>query len=89
MGLRLSFFMYLRHYPFLFKTVQGAFDHLPMVLSITLHVTVVILLTCNFVSEKKSEVVSVPMFVVDLSKIKVAEMTNLPPKLVKSEQKKK
>ena len=87
MGLRLNFFMRLRHYPFLFKTVQSAFDHLPMVMSVTLHVLVVVLLTCDFVSERQSEVVSVPVFVVDLSKVKVAEMTNLPPKLIKTEQK--
>lgn len=80
--------MRLRHYPFLFKTVQRAFDHLPMVMSVTLHVLVVVLLTCDFVSERQSEVVSVPVFVVDLSKVKVAEMTNLPPKLVKSSPKK-
>lgn len=88
MGLRLNFFMRLRHYPFLFKTVQRAFDHLPMLMSVMLHVTVVVLLTCDFISERKPETVSVPVFVVDLSKIKVAEMTNLPPKLVKSDQKK-
>ncbi len=80
--------MRLRHYPFLFKTVQNTFDHLPMVMSITLHMLVVFLLTYDFVSERQSEVVSVPVFVVDLSKVKVAEMTNLPPKLIKSDQKK-
>lgn len=88
MGLRLSFFMRLRHCPLLFKAVQGAFNHLPIVMSVLLHVTAVVLLTCDFVSERKSETVSVPLFVVDLSKVKVAEMTNLPPKLVKSAQKK-
>lgn len=87
MGLRQSFFMRLRHYPFLFKTVQRAFDHLPIVMSVSLHALVVILLTCDFVSSKKSDVVSVPMFVVDLSKVKVADITNLPPKLLKTESK--
>ena len=90
MGLRLSFFMRLRHCPFLFKTVQAAFDHFPVVCSLTLHLFAVILLTYDFSSaEKKSNVVSVPMFVVDLSKVKVTEMTNLPPKLKKAEEKKK
>ena len=88
MGIRLSFFMRLRHYPFLFKTVQNTFDHLPMVMSVTLHLFVVVLLTCDFVSDRQAEVVSVPVFVVDLSKVKVAEMTNLPPKLIKTDQKK-
>lgn len=87
-GLRLNFFMRLRHYPFLFKTVQSAMDHLPMVMSVTLHIAVVVLLTCDFISEHRSETVSVPVFVVDLSKVKVAEMTNLPPKLVRADQKK-
>ena len=80
--------MRLRHCPFLFKTVQAAFDHLPIVLSVSLHLLAVFLLTHDFSSEKKSDVVSVPMFVVDLSQVKVAEMTNLPPKLMKSSSKK-
>lgn len=88
MGLRRAFFMRLRHYPFLFKTVQKMFDHLPMVMSVTLHLLVVFLLTYDFISEaKKSEVVSVPIFVVDLEKVKVAEMTNLPPKLTEKQKK--
>lgn len=80
--------MRLRHYPFLFKTVQRAFDHLPIVMSVSLHALVIILLTCDFVSSKKADVVSVPMFVVDLSKVKVADITNLPPKLLKTEGRK-
>lgn len=88
MGLRLSFFMRLRHCPFLFKTVQTAFDHLPFVLSVMLHALAVFLLTYDFSCEKKSDVVSVPMFVVDLSQVKVAEITNLPPKLTKTDTKK-
>ncbi len=89
MGVRQSFFMRLRHCPFLFKTVQAAFDHFPVVCSLTLHLFAVILLTCDFSSaEKKANVVSVPMFVVDLSQIKIAEMTNLPPKLKESQSKK-
>ena len=89
MGLRQSFFMRLRHCPFIFKTVQAAFDHSPFVLSITLHLFAVFLLTYDFSSENKSNVVSVPMFVVDLSQVKIAEMTNLPPKLAKTEVKRK
>ena len=88
MGLRQSFFMRLRHCPFIFKTVQAAFDHSPFVLSISLHLFAVFLLTYDFSSENKSNVVSVPMFVVDLSQVKIAEMTNLPPKLAKTEVKK-
>ena len=80
--------MRLRHCPFLFKTVQAAFDHFPFVLSIMLHVFAVFLLTYDFSSEQKSNVVSVPMFVVDLSQVKVAEITNLPPKLTKEASKK-
>lgn len=88
MGLRQSFFMRLRHCPFIFKTVQAAFDHSPFVLSITLHLFAVFLLTYDFSSENKSNVVSVPMFVVDLSQVKIAEMTNLPPKLAETKVKK-
>ena len=88
MGLRQSFFMRLRHCPFVFKTVQAAFDNLPIVLSVFLHCFVVFLLTYDFSTEKKSNVVSVPMFVVDLSQVKVAEITNLPPKLTKTPPKK-
>lgn len=80
--------MRLRHCPFLFKMVQAAFEHLPIVMSVTLHLLAVIALTADFSSEKKSDVVSVPMFVVDLSQVKIAEMTNLPPKLKKSDAKK-
>lgn len=89
MGLRLSFFMRLRHCPFLFKTVQIAFEHSPFVLSVMLHLFAVFLLTYDFSVEHKSDVVSVPMFVVDLSQVKIAEMTNLPPKLTKSKAKPK
>ncbi|MBO4519959.1 MAG: hypothetical protein J5787_02010 [Alphaproteobacteria bacterium] len=74
----------MRHCPFLFKTVQAAFDNLPIVMSLSLHLLAVFLLTYDFSSESKSDVVSVPMFVVDLSQVKVAEITNLPPKLTKS-----
>lgn len=80
--------MRLRHCPFLFRTVQTAFDHLPIVLSVSLHLLAVFLLTYDFSSGKKSDVVSVPMFVVDLSQVKIAEMTNLPPKLTKTVAKK-
>ena len=81
--------MRLRHCPFLFKTVQAAFDHFPIVMSVSLHLFAVFLLTYDFSSESKSNVVSVPMFVVDLSQVKIAEMTNLPPKLMKQDAKKK
>ena len=47
------------------------------------------LLTYDFSVERKSDVVSVPMFVVDLSQVKIAEMTNLPPKLTKSKSQQK
>ena len=58
-----------------------------MVLSVGLHLIVVILLTVDFLSvEAKDKVVSVPMFVVDLDKVKVGEMTNLPPKLDKTKK---
>ena len=58
-----------------------------MVLSVSLHLIVVVLLTVDFISaEAKNNVVSVPMFVVDLDKVKVAEMTNLPPKLDKTKK---
>ncbi len=87
--LRRRFFIRLRRSPVLFKVVVGARDHLPMVLSLALHAFVVILLTVDFVAESKDRVVSVPMFVVDLSKVKIAEMTNLPPKLTLSKSKAK
>ncbi len=58
-----------------------------MVLSVGLHLFVVILLTVDFLSaEAKDKVVSVPMFVVDLDKVKIGEMTNLPPKLDKTKK---
>ncbi len=58
-----------------------------MVLSVSLHLIVVVLLTVDFISaEAKNNVVSVPMFVVDLDKVKVAEMTNLPPTLDKTKK---
>lgn len=58
-----------------------------MVLSVSLHLIVVVLLTVDFIStEAKDKVVSVPMFVVDLDKVKVAEMTNLPPTLDKTKK---
>lgn len=79
--------MRLRRVPLLFGAAVGARDHLPMVLSLALHAFVVAALTVDFVSESKNQVVSVPMFVVDLSKVKVAEMTNLPPKLTASKSK--
>lgn len=87
MGLRLSLFMRLRHYPFLFKTVQKMFDHMPMVFSVTLHVLVAFLLTYDFYEATKSDVVSVPVFVVDLENIKIGERTNLPPKLIEEKKK--
>ena len=88
MGLRLNILIRIRHWPFLFKTLQKVRDHLPMVMSVTLHAVVVFLLTYDFVSYQQSQTVSVPVFVVDLTKVKVAEMTNLPPKLKKTTQKK-
>lgn len=58
-----------------------------MVLSVGLHLIVVVLLTVDFLSvEAKDKVVSVPMFVVDLDKVKIGEMTNLPPKLDKTKK---
>ncbi len=87
MGLRLSLFMRMRHYPFLFKTVQKMFDHMPMVMSVTLHVFVIFLLTYDFYSESKKNTVSVPMFVVDLTDVKIGPMTNLPPKLLENAKK--
>ncbi|MBR1778500.1 MAG: hypothetical protein IJ752_07980 [Alphaproteobacteria bacterium] len=80
--------MRLRHCPFLFKTVQAAFDHMPIVFSLLLHFFAVFLLTYDFSSAHQPEVVSVPMFVVDLSQVKIAEMTNLPPKLIPTAAKK-
>ena len=78
-GLRFSLFMRLRHYPFVFRTVQAIFDHIPMVLSVSLHLSVIFLLTYDFYTESKDKVVSVPMFVVDLTDVKIGPMTNLPP----------
>lgn len=87
MGLRLSLFMRLRHYPFLFRTVQKMFDHMPMVMSVTLHLFVIFLLTYDFYSESKKNEISVPMFVVDLTDVKIGPMTNLPPKLTENAKK--
>lgn len=87
MGLRLSLFMRLRHYPFAFRTVQKMFDHMPMVMSVFLHLLVVVLITCDFYSEEKDKIVSVPMFVVDLTDVKIGPMTNLPPKLLEEKRK--
>lgn len=86
-GLRLSLFMRLRHYPFVFRTVQAIFDHVPMVLSVSLHLFVIFLLTYDFYTESKDKVVSVPMFVVDLTDVKIGPMTNLPPKLIEGKKK--
>ena len=58
---------------------------LPLAFSVFLHALAIFLLTYDFSPARKSEVVSVPMFVVDLTQVKVAEITNLPPKLVKTE----
>ncbi len=78
--------LYLRRLPWLFKTVVFVRDHLPMSLSVFLHLSVIIFLTVDFASReaKKPAVVSVPMFVVDLNKVKIGDVTNLPPKLVES-----
>ncbi len=85
--MRLSLFMRLRHYPFLFRTVQRMFDHMPMVMSVTLHLFVIFLLTYDFYSESRKNAVSVPMFVVDLTDVKIGPMTNLPPKLAENAKK--
>lgn len=79
--------MRLRHYPFLFRTVQRMFDHMPMVMSVTLHLFVIFLLTYDFYSESRKNAVSVPMFVVDLTDVKIGPMTNLPPKLAENAKK--
>lgn len=84
--LRLMMLLYLRRAPWLFKTVVFVRNHLPMSMSVFLHVSVVVFLTVDFAAKesKKPAVVSVPMFVVDLNKVKIGEVTNLPPKLVES-----
>ena len=80
----LSFLCFLSY---LVKLIRFVREHAPIVLSVGLHLLVVILLTVDFIStEAKDKVVSVPMFVVDLDKVKVAEMTNLPPKLDKTKK---
>lgn len=67
-------------------------EHFPMALSIGLHLLMIIALTADFSGKAKKntnpDVVSVPMFVVDLNKVKIGERTNLPPKLIKSGKKK-
>lgn len=88
MGLRLSLFMRLRHYPFFFKMVQRMFDHFPMVLSVSMHLLAIIVLTCDFsMYKEKDNVVSVPVFIVDLDNVKIGEKTNLPPKLLENQKK--
>ncbi|MCQ2966624.1 MAG: hypothetical protein MJ250_07825 [Alphaproteobacteria bacterium] len=63
-----------------------------MALSIGLHLLLIVALTADFSGKTKKsanpDVVSVPMFVVDLNKVKIGERTNLPPKLIKSGKKK-
>lgn len=63
-----------------------------MALSIGLHLSMLIALTVDFSGKMKKtvnpDVVSVPMFVVDLNQVKIGERTNLPPKLIKSGKKK-
>lgn len=87
MNIRQTVLSFLRRHPYLVKLIRYTREHAPMVLSVSLHLLVVILLTVDFIStEAKDKVVSVPMFVVDLDKVKVAEMTNLPPKLDKTKK---
>lgn len=87
MKIRQTVLSFLRRHPYLVKLIRFVREHAPMVLSVGLHLLVVILLTVDFISaEAKNNVVSVPMFVVDLDKVKVAEMTNLPPKLDKTKK---
>ena len=87
MNIRQTVLSFLRHHPYLVKLIRYTREHAPMVLSVSLHLIVVVLLTVDFISaEAKNNVVSVPMFVVDLDKVKVAEMTNLPPKLDKTKK---
>ncbi|HBO58876.1 MAG TPA: hypothetical protein DD624_03075 [Alphaproteobacteria bacterium] len=87
MKIRQTVLSFLRRHPYLVKLIRFVREHAPIVLSAGLHLLVVILLTVDFVStQAKDKVVSVPMFVVDLDKVKVAEMTNLPPKLDKTKK---
>ena len=87
MNIRQTVLSFLRRHPYLVKLIRFAREHAPMVLSVGLHLIVVILLTVDFLSvEAKDKVVSVPMFVVDLDKVKIGEMTNLPPKLDKTKK---
>lgn len=87
MKIRQTVLSFLRRHPYLVKLIRYTREHAPMVLSVSLHLIVVVLLTVDFISaEAKNNVVSVPMFVVDLDKVKVAEMTNLPPKLDKTKK---
>lgn len=87
MNIRQTVLSFLRRHPYLVKLIRYTREHAPMVLSVSLHLIVVVLLTVDFISaEAKNNVVSVPMFVVDLDKVKVAEMTNLPPKLDKTKK---
>ena len=87
MNIRQTVLSFLRRHPYLVKLIRYAREHAPMVLSVSLHLIVVVLLTVDFLSvEAKDKVVSVPMFVVDLDKVKIGEMTNLPPKLDKTKK---
>ena len=87
MKIRQTALSFLRRHPYLVKLIRFVREHAPIVLSVGLHLLVVILLTVDFISaEAKNNVVSVPMFVVDLDKVKVAEMTNLPPTLDKTKK---
>lgn len=87
MNIRQTVLSFLRRHPYLVKLIRYTREHAPMVLSVSLHLIVVVLLTVDFIStEAKDKVVSVPMFVVDLDKVKVAEMTNLPPTLDKTKK---
>lgn len=87
MNIRQTVLSFLRRHPYLVKLIRYTREHAPMVLSVSLHLIVVVLLTVDFISaEAKNNVVSVPMFVVDLDKVKVAEMTNLPPTLDKTKK---
>lgn len=87
MNIRQTVLSFLRRHPYCVKLIRFVRGHAPIVLSVGLHLLVVILLTVDFVSaEAKDKVVSVPMFVVDLDKVKVGEITNLPPKLDKTKK---
>ncbi|MCQ2914752.1 MAG: hypothetical protein MJ247_06120 [Alphaproteobacteria bacterium] len=82
--LRFAILLRLRKMPFVIRAFCYYRENTGICLSLMLHLVFFIAITVDFSArpQKKNDVISVPMFTVDLTKVKIAERTNLPPKLV-------